>query len=98
MGLYRDGLILGYKKFTALTKNCVEVFLKHTPSGNFVVFSFTNISKPSREPYIRLRQLKAEIKKFDTGVGIIRTAKFGLTTTKLSFKNKTGGLFLGKIF
>jgi ribosomal protein S8 len=96
--LYQAGIICGYKKFTSYNKKYVEVFLRYEPSGGPVLMRCKMVSKPSREAYIRLTQLNAESKKLDTGLGLLRTAKFGLTTTHMALKHKTGGLFLAKIF
>lgn len=95
---YQAGIICGYKRFTSHNKKYVEVFLRYEPSGYPVIMRCKMISKPSREAYIRLGQLHAESKKFDTGLGILRTAKLGLTTTHIALKNKMGGVFLAKIF
>jgi ribosomal protein S8 len=97
--MYIEGFITGYTNLIqkSSTVNMIEIFLKYDFLGNSIYFSCKNISKPSLDAIIQLPQLKAELNNEPFALWIVRTSKLGITTTKQALKNKTGGIYLGKI-
>lgn len=94
--IYKEGWISGFKKHA---KNDVfEIYLKRDLKGNVLSTKVTNTFKPSLRPIIRLTELASDKKNSDGSTGIIRTAKFGLLNVKNALKNKTGGIYLFKLY
>jgi len=92
--MYLKGFITGYKNLTKNKIKMLEVFLKSGPS-NYVLSKI--VSKPGRNIVINLNQLKSEFRNEPFSLGVIRTAKLGITTTNQAIQGKCGGIYLGKI-
>lgn len=93
-GIYRDGLIAGYKNLVKINK--IEIFLKHEPKGGHIIHKVIKGSTPSLMAIARLNELKTEKKNSPTSISIIRTAKYGIITSDKALVKKSGGLHLGK--
>lgn len=95
--LYSFGFICGFRPFTKNGYDFVEIFLRYDSSGGVLCFVTKTVWKPSRDVMARLPALKAEQMIEPFSIGIIRTAKLGITTTKRAVNEKIGGSYLAKI-
>jgi len=97
--MYIRGLIRGYNKPVdqdLLKRNLLEIKLNYSVVGAPAYKVAKIVSTQSHVLSIKLDQLKADIRNDSAGLGVIRTAKFGITTTNKALLSKTGGIYVAK--
>lgn len=95
--LYLQGFITGYKQHKIAKYNFVEVFLKYDKATDISYILAKTATSPGKDAVISLKQLKAAEKNQPFSIGLIRTQKLGITSTKNAIANKEGGVFLARI-
>jgi len=95
--LYKDGWILGYKKYTSISDSYFEIYIKYDTNAKTTITNVKTINKSSLLPIIRQQSLISDCKN-TAYTGIIQTAKHGFLSNRQALSKKTGGIYLAKVF